>query len=340
MKNATENPTDQIARDLLKAYLKRDQDDVLEQRLQELIIVTDRVHTPRTDGDRVGRLAECKILALVGRSGAGKTRALERAFANRPEFSGLHELDAGCPLISLKAPSPCTLKQLGIEVLKALGYPLRRDPKEYEVWDMVRERLEMQGIRYLHIDEIQHVTAKANRNRVQNIRDTFKALVQRREWPVSLILSGTPDFVPFLEEDTQIKRRCLNVAFPDLNAEQDHRWVLDRVRKLIEKKTPLVDVEQDLEIITRLMHASEFQFGTLIEFVQDAALKALDDGLDKLRMSHFADVYAIRTGCPDDANVFASENWQSIVVGSALQDVFSPSPMPPSFQKVRVERGR
>jgi len=34
------------------------------------------------------------------------------------------------PIVSITAPSPCTLKQLGIELLRLLGYPIDRDVRE------------------------------------------------------------------------------------------------------------------------------------------------------------------------------------------------------------------
>ncbi|MDF1600869.1 ATP-binding protein [Mesorhizobium sp. YIM 152430] len=325
-----------VATALFKAYLGSERDLVLADALDELIDNAD--HGRKSDGVRVGRLAEGKMLVLVGLSGAGKTRALERVFAAQAELKDWDVLDADSPLVSTKAPSPCTLKQLGIDLLGKLGYPLKRDLKEHVVWNLVRERLQLRQVRYLHIDELQHVITNATTKEAQKIRNTMKGLVQRPEWPISLILSGTPEIAAFLEEDTQTKRRCLVVRFDSLDVEADAEWFGVRLKRLVEQKAGL-DVGGDAgTFAARVIHAAERQYGTAIEFVQDAALAALREGSRALEIRHFARVYKLRTGCADDMNVFTSRDWRDIRVGTALQHALSSSPSTLVQKKPRLER--
>lgn len=329
-----------IATGLYKTYLGGERDQTLADAIDRVIEATTRDADGPCHETRVGRLAEGKILALVGRSGAGKTRALERVFSRRSELVGYDDVDADSALVSIKAPSPCTLKQLGFELLKALGYPVGRDMKEYVAWELVRDRLELRKVRFVHIDELQHVTAKANVKEAQKVRDTIKGLVQWPQWPVSLILSGTPEIGSFIEEDTQVKRRCLVVHFSSLDVEEDAGRIGTCLRKLVERKAGLAIRGDEHTLAQRIIHAAERQYGTAIEFIQDAIMEALRDASDVVDTGHFARVYKMRTGCGDDTNVFTSRDWRDVTVGSALQEAMSVLPCDKPVRKPKVERPR
>src|SRR3546814_14754284 len=92
----------------------------------------------------------------MGEAGAGKSRALKRQFRNRKEFQNLHEINGDGPLVSISAPSPCTLKQLGLSLLRGLGYETDRDIRENIAWQMVRHQLRARSVKFVHIDEEQH----------------------------------------------------------------------------------------------------------------------------------------------------------------------------------------
>ena len=97
-----------------------------------------------------------RALLVVGAAGAGKSGAVSALFHRRPEFEGFRVEGAYCPLISLNAPSPLTLRQLGNAILKAVPYPIVRPLSESEVWPVVHEQLQANGICFVHIDEMQH----------------------------------------------------------------------------------------------------------------------------------------------------------------------------------------
>ncbi|WP_024588087.1 TniB family NTP-binding protein [Aliihoeflea sp. 2WW] len=307
-----------IARDIFKAYLGSERDKDLADAMYRLTENSARAADAVGEAC-VGRLSEGRMLALLGASGAGKTRALERIFARTVEFGDWQDIDADSPLISIKAPSPCTLKQLGIEVLRALGYPIRRDLKEYVVWELVRERLQLRKVRYVHIDELQHVAKKGYVKEAQKVRDTIKSLVQWPQWPVSVIVSGTPEIATFIEEDTQIKRRCLIVNFTSLDVDADAAQFAQRLTALVKRKAELSLGADAITLSRKVIHAAERQYGTAIEIVQDATLEALREGTGTVDNGHFARIFKIRTGCSEDRNVFTAADWRDIDVGSSLQ---------------------
>lgn len=316
------NAREETMRRVLGVYIADKRDAELESELDRLIESCRRSSTVDDDhGARVGRLAEGRILAVMGKPGAGKTRALERLFRKREEVWGAAYGLENSQLISVRAPSPCTLKQLGNALLKALGYDLQRDLKENVVWDMVRHRLQIRGVRYVHIDEVQHAVENANRTELQKVRDTLKALLQQPTWPVWLILSGKPSFASFIEDDTQLKRRSRFVLFNDLNLSNDAKLVRKTLSGLTEKLANLkLDPTLDEPFLARLIHAAEAQFGTTIEFIQDAIEECVLVGSSVVKLEHFATAYEARSGCAPNRNVFTSEQWHLINVSMALQD--------------------
>ncbi|PTM99045.1 TniB protein [Mycoplana dimorpha] len=333
-------------RAVLRAYIGHSRDQLLESELDRLIESCELSCSIDDDhSSRVGRLAEGRILAVTGKPGAGKTRSLERIFRLRASAWGAPCNHEGSQLVSVKAPSPCTLRQLGHTLLKQLGYRVERDLRENVVWDMVRDRLKLCNVRYVHIDEIQHAVDTANVNEVQKVRDTLKGLLQQSDWPVWLILSGKPSFASFIENDTQLKRRSRFVHFGDLHLETDGQFLAKAVRGIITKIAKMeLDAPLDQPFVARLIHAAGGQLGIAIEFVQDAIQEALQDQATAVSLAHFAQAYEARSGCTADRNVFTAEVWHHIDVSMALQDAHndahSADPAPMKEKKVRDRRNK
>ncbi|MFK4771359.1 ATP-binding protein [Rhizobium sp. ZW T2_16] len=316
----TENEQNEdVMHRVLRAYAKHSRDATLGDEIQTLIKASKRAFRERDAAARLGRLAEGRILAVIGQPGAGKTRALERIFHQREEFWKIANVEDRT-LVSVKAPSPCTLRQLGNPLLKALGYPTLRDLKENVVWQMVRERLPIHGIRYVHIDELQHAVEYATAGELQKVRNTLKALLQQSEWPVCLILSGLPSLVEFIQGDRQLKRRTRFVTFADMSLTTDRDDIHAMARGLIiaAAKLSAPKIFNDA-FYARLLHAAENQFGTMIEYVQDAIDEAFGEGVAEVTIDHFADVYEARSGCDPEFNVFTSAEWHKIDVAEALR---------------------
>src|SRR3546814_10287572 len=115
--------------DVCSSDLKTDQDDVLSKELDRLLDGAIRRGEARPASGAAGRLDEGRALVVMGEAGAGKSRALKRQFRNRKEFQNLHEINGDGPLVSISAPSPCTLKQLGLSLLRGLGYETRSEER-------------------------------------------------------------------------------------------------------------------------------------------------------------------------------------------------------------------
>ncbi len=304
----------------------------------------------------VGRLKEGRALAIVGGSGTGKSRTLDRHFLKREEFAGYGDPNSDCLLISLTAPSPCTPRLLGMSILNAIRYTISRELKENVVWELVHHQLQLRGIRFLHIDELQHVQQSRNALEIGKVQDTLKGLMQSPRWPVWLILSGLPSITSMLsgdenageDGDQQVWRRTRFVVFEDLDLAKDAPLIRHLLGSFGSEKAALsvASLEND-EFIARLLHASINRLGIAIEFVQDAIWNALLQESRSLSMEHFAAAFAARTGCLPADNVFnaAITEWhlidpRSVLKRSTLSEPQDGNVLPTKFKSPRDRRNK
>jgi hypothetical protein len=304
-------------------YIRTHRDDKLVAGLKFLIERTVTRADPTSPASRKN-CREGRALVVVGDSGAGKTTSLERLFQDHPAFPGYGTLGSGCPLVSIDVPGPCTLKQLGRELLAVLGYPLVAERPEHVVWEMVRALLERLGVLVLHLDEAHNVIRDANVDQSIRIRKTLKSLLNAKRHPISLIISGTPDVAPFLETLTENRRRSRFIrldplAPDDLEMLRGMIGGLAEIAKLSIKKTELAAVAP------RLMHAALCQLGTAVEITHESIDHALHGEASLLTIAHFADVYAARTGNADPHNPFVAPNWADVDCTRVLRDESSPT---------------
>lgn len=297
---------------LHRSYLKTGRDGQLEAEFDRLIDTSSLVLN--------GRRAEGRALVVVGQSGAGKTHAIKRLIEGRRELLPENlTLGMSLPIVSITAPSPCTLKQLGIELLRLLGYPIDRDVRENVAWNRVREQLRLRKVQIVHIDEAQHAVRLMNDHEIQKLSDTFKNVMQQPDWPVCLVLSGLPSLVQFAQRDVQFGRRCRFMSFDGISFPRD----IKRLRYIVEAisskcaEMPCEGLESD-EFLARLCRAAEGQFGRVIQICRSAAEEAIFAGDHTLTVRHFIDVYAAATGCSPDANVFAVRDWEFVPTGVSV----------------------
>jgi hypothetical protein len=201
------------------------------------------------------------------------------------------------------------------------GYPVTRELREAEVWQIVPAVLKQRGVFLLHFDEVGHVLQCHNPVEIQKVRNTFKALMQSKDWPV-LILSGTPDIAALTQDpaDEQVWRRALPLYIQDIDLAKDAELVRNAMLGLGRDKGELdVSSIADDFFIARLIHAAINRLGIVIELIQDAVENALHRGAKRLEVRHFAEAYDRRTGCDPNSNVFTQDNWEKIDPRLALR---------------------
>ncbi|MEX0319906.1 MAG: TniB family NTP-binding protein [Ruegeria sp.] len=261
---------------------------------------------------KAGRTTEARCIALIGGSGSGKTTAIERlcrlnAQSRKRSKTNTHEV------VSLRVPSPATLKFVGQTILRSLGYDLRTDRQAWYIWDLVRFHARERGVLFLHLDEAQDLSARGTERERQAVVNMLKSLMQDPAWPVGFILSGTHELKGILNFDAQLGRRVYPIQLEPLDALNDG----DDVRGLVQaycRKSVLAaaDTLSSADFTARLAHAAANEFGLVIELIIAAIEEALIAKQTQLTPRMFVDAFRRRSGCIDGLNPFLIEDFERI----------------------------
>lgn len=296
----------------LKArYVRSERDEAINVQIQRLIDNACIRKDPRLPHSEDNRCPGIGFM-LTGESGAGKTTAMLRAFRDHPAFPGYGVTNSRCPLVSVAAPSPFNLKQLGVSILNALGYATDRDMRENVVWQRVRAQIRLQGILFLHIDDCQDVLLLADEKEIRKVRNTLKSLMTSFDWPLQLILSGLPELIPFSQADRQVRRRLKYVQLRPVSVSEDWDFIDEAIRDYAKAAGLKFGIRAGDELVERLTHTAHNAMGLVFELLLEAIEIALKSGRKGLRLVEFADVYAARTLQSADQNPFMSDEWSVI----------------------------
>jgi hypothetical protein len=297
-------------------YLETGHDRLLAKHLDELLM--------NAEDCQHGVGSRRRLLFVIGGSGTGKTTSLKHHFARheefRPRVNKYGEMQY--PLLSIKAPEDCSAKELAKECLNAMGLPSAKG-NEVELFRLLKSQLKERGIRFLHVDEMQHVIRYNTQRSIQGLQDTLKSLSDNDDWPLHAIYSGVDSLSAFLTGDQQLANRSAVIRFKALSFPGD-RNLIERFLREIAVDACGLSLPQGLlddEFFEKLCRASGGGVGTMIEKIQDACFLVIQNGRTELTMKVFSERYARDTGCQPGDNAFTSKYWREVVVGNALADL-------------------
>ena len=305
-----------IVQALQQAYVPNDAYDALAECFEMLL-------SQRRADVAAGLHTNVRGIVLVGRSGSGKSTAF-RELLLRTKGLNLGGGDDGfCEVVSLQVPSPATLKFVGTAALQALGFPLARDKSAALIWGQVKDHLKRRKTLFLHLDEAQDLTRYQTQDDRDAVVRTLKSLMENSEWPVGLILSGMPELADLVNADAQLARRLYPIAIERLNPLRSVNATIDMLQ--LYAKRGGVEVDSSLltsQFAARLMHAADYEFGLLTEFVVQALGMSLQGQGQPPRLlaDHFAGVYRMRSGAPGGLNPFVAEDFERIDVRRLMGD--------------------
>ncbi len=293
-----------LLRALGRFYVEREEDKVLLSLLDDMV--------DRTLAEREGR-----TVILTAPSGGGKTTIVESVTARHLELSRYPNDGTTRGMLWVQVPSECTLADLGTEIARAAGYPVKDGLKASAAWGAAMRRLADKDIRFLWLDELSNLTDVVNVREARKVRTRIKMSMINRRHTMGLLLTGDPTILDFLLADPHIARRSdvLEIA-----------PVTKRMFKIIERSVVRLAAKAGMttapdlatEIVPRLAHASLLQFGTTIETTRATIMRAVRRGAvpsgapRTLTRDDFAHSWARAHRVAADDNPFVAPHWATL----------------------------
>lgn len=285
------------------AYVNTDNDDIVESEVRLLVRAASR---KSRDGH---------VLIITGESGAGKSTSihhhLNKIGSLRPAVDQYG--DMLLPLIRVKAPPDCTMRDLGYEMLAKMDYDLKRDLTESAVYRMVRERMKLLGTKVVFIDEFQHIFDAPKIKGVQHLTDTLKNLLQEDGYPIYVIVAGLPEIAGVVHRDPkeQMEGRTVVRHLPELSFDEHKKFLAETIRNYTTLAELQLSVEPSDDFLQKMLHAGRNRLGIIIRIIMFAIEDGLDRGDRDIGIEHWKRAYMrlAKRG----RNVFDDLEWWTIV---------------------------
>ncbi|MDQ0420910.1 Cdc6-like AAA superfamily ATPase [Peteryoungia aggregata LMG 23059] len=260
---------------------------------------------------------EHRILFLVGESDSGKSQTLKHVMPSFGLTPYADEDGEAQPLLRLKMPTPCTLRNIAVECLRVLGMPVRGDIREGVVWPIFRKQIVARRIVLIVFDEAQRMMRMDNENELQKVSDTLITLVEMEDWPMRMVLCGISILETLRDRDDQMRNRSQIVRFDSVsekNAGKVGEWLTEIVTDHASLGLGDIPVE---DYSMRLIKACEGNVGSIIKMIRSAAGIAITDGRSVIERSDFAKAYHRKTACTPQTNLFEVAKWTTLEGGLA-----------------------
>ena len=289
-------------------HVSTDREKQLQTTFERLFVLDDgNAIAPRL----FSKGLETRGIAVVGEPGSGKTELISEFLCKHQHFNlraGIE--DAAC--LHITVPSPATLKSVGLELLKALGYVKISDRRErWAIWDLVKHRLSLLGIRVLWIDEAHDLYTCSSVREQEDLLKTLKSLMQG-EHAVVVVLSGTKPVSDLMKIDRQVGRRFSKIELPPITYVNDGEALSGLLKGFAERVN--LDIQGDDDLVRCLIGAARSQFGLAIEITIGAIEMALLNGHTTLGRQDFVDYWGMQEGGSLEGNVFWTNRCEELLL--------------------------
>lgn len=264
----------------------------------------------------IGKPDKRRILAIIGRSGAGKSTAIAKHVASTREMHPYPDEDGVWiqPTLYMELPSPCSPTRLALDGIEALGHPFKGHATRDAVWKEFERLLKLHKVMFLILDEVQNAIENANTTEISVLGNNFKMLTQRPDWPVRLVLAGVPPLGSFLARKQLYTRRTV-VRFDTLDLDAPAnlatiRTVLERV--VVRDAGLRTGFDVTDEFLQRLLHANFSEFGSTVQMIRNAVELAVRNKREVVELEDFVMVCASDSGAGRRINVFLAKDWRDL----------------------------
>ncbi len=152
----------------------------------------------------LGELVEPEIIALVGKTGTGKSRLLETLRDHHAAARFLEGINR--PIVMVSVPAKPTIKGVGDLILKSLDPNDDRRYTENEMSRRIKTLMKNCGTRMLILEEFQHFYDKTSKKVWHHVTDWLKLLID--DVGCVLVVSGLEECLAVIHQSPQLKGRC------------------------------------------------------------------------------------------------------------------------------------
>lgn len=227
---------------------------------------------------------------IIGNSGIGKSSAIVRSVSLA---TGECKSDI-VPCVICQCPHDCSVKGMLLEILRKVDEVLESNYYEQAIRSRATSdmligtvsTIALNHIGLLIVDEIQNV--RVNRKG----RNLISMLIQLiNNSGISIAMVGTPECIPFFEQEMQMARRALGLKYSALPYEDEFVSFCETVFQYQYVKEPS---DFETEIANWLYEHSGGILSVVISLLHDAQEIAILDGTEKLNLNTLQKAYKQR----------------------------------------------
>ncbi len=283
-----------------------------------------------TKADIGGRF-EARGIVVIGESRQGKTTEIDTLLKAFNDGTTIMPDGRPAKIVSCLLSGKVTWKDLGVVILEVLGYPLRGQNSQTEIWSKVRKYAELQGVIGIHFDECQHVFTAADTATNQKILDSFKSLLKDHNWPLMLIFSGIPSLATHVKKEEQLDRLLRTVEFKgiDLSKSTDMDELVHLVFSYGDKASVQIEDLVTEDFLKRLSFAACHRWGLVIELLIEAFSMSAFSADKVCLIDHFSAAFSQNSGFPEGYSPFTMPNYE---------DNFDQEKMRQMYEKTRTRK--
>jgi Bacterial TniB protein len=243
-------------------------------------------------------------LAILGATGAGKTKLVEEWLARNNNQRTETPTGSHIPYLYVSVPAKASMKGTAAAFLSTLGDP---NPGRGTQWNMVTRLhtlLKSCHVRMIFVDEFQHILDRDTQHVLHAVSDFLKDIINQSAIP--MILIGQPgEAEPILLTNPQLSRRVGSPRYL-----KPFLWNRAQPQTIIEFCTIMESIDHALpfdlsglaskDMAYRFHYASDGYLGWIMPLIREAAR------------------LAIKERCPTLNRILLQQAYENCIAGSVL----------------------
>ena len=250
-----------------------------------------------------------KFISLIGDSGAGKTTVIELYCASIAVPTVDLDKNDVTPVVFVTVPEDCTVKELCVRLLAALGDPYSHRGTKFEIEARIKPLVQNKGVELIILDEFQHMIDPERGKVAHTTLEWLKT--QMNTLNVGFVLVGLPEFEEVVHDNLQWHRRSRGrfQLHPFSWSTPDDRNRFLSFLGTIEALVPVPNNDGCLRtgnLPARIIYATGGHVAFVMRLIRQAAEEAIDQEAETLTAHHFQKAYNVLEGFskPKENNPF------------------------------------